>query len=387
MWAFTAFFGMTIAVSMESSGMDIVRYMAEVETIHLAGLDISDWYSHYVSSRSIDMVSSIIAFTVAQFTGNGYYILILYGLIFGFFFSRNMWFVMERLEGKPRFITIILIVCMFLVVPIWFLNTFRFWTATHMFIYGLLPYLFTGKRNTLVWCFLAPFTFHFAFILPALVLAVFIFLRPLFKKNLVPYFVVFVISILVSEINIEQFNYVMDTYAPEIIAERTMGYRNEDYVYRLRNADLGGGGMVWYAVLYRQALHWSLMSFLLVLFLKSRELINQSTNYTRALGFTYFMFGVGNLMSSIPSGGRFVAPAALLATSILVIYIQNVQQEKVMQYAIKLATPLLLLFIIVSLREGLYLTSLTTIVGNPIVALFTIGENLSLNDVLKSWFR
>ncbi len=249
-----------------------------------------------------------------------------------------------------------------------------------------MPYLFNGKKKTLIWCFLSPILFHFAFILPVLVLAVFAFARPILNNYLTPFFAFFIISIVVSEINIEQFNFVIDTYAPEIIAERTTGYRNEEYILRLRNSEPQNPGMVWYAWLYIRALHWSLMAFLIILYLRSRHLIKQDINNARALSFTYLLFGVGNFMSSIPSGGRYVGPAALLATAILTIYIQNERQEKVMQYAIKAAIPLLLLFIIVSLREGLYLTSLTTIVGNPIVALFTIGENLSLNDVLKSIF-
>jgi len=386
-WAFATFFGMTVAVGFDSSGMDIVRYMEEVQSLHNSGIQLTGWYDYYVSTGSIDVVRTILSLIVSQFTDNGYYMIIIYGFIYGYFYSRNMWFVIDKLEGRLKYITVLMLVCMFLVIPIWYLNTFRFWTASHMFIYGILPYLYNGKKQSLIWCFLAIFLFHFAYILPALVLAFFIFLRPFLKNSTTVFFLFFVVSIFVSEINLNQFNYFVDTYVPDAFAERSRGYRSEEYANYLRYGGEQGTGMVWYAAYYFRALQVSMITFLIILFVKSRNLIKYDTNFSRALSFTYLLFGVGNIMSSIPSGNRYVIPAVLLATSILTIYIQNVKQDIVMQRAIKLSVPLLLLFIVVSLREGLYLTSMTTILGNPIIALFTVGENLSMNDVLKSIFR
>jgi hypothetical protein len=386
MWFFTAFFGLTIAVGVESTGNDIVRYIGQVETIHLAGLQLTDWYNYHVSTRAIDIVQSILAIVVAQFTDNGYYMVVLYGLIYGYFYSRNMWFVIDRLEGKLSTITILLIICLFLVAPIWYINGFRFWTATHVFIFGLLPYLYSGKKHSLIWCFLTPFLFHFAFILPAVVLGSFLIIRPFMRGRLTLFFSLFLLSIFISEINIEQFNYFIDTYAPEAFAERSRGYRSEEQVFRLRNASNIGSNMVWYAAIYRSAFHWSLIAFLVVLFLKSRELIKIDTNLERTLSFTYFFFAVANVMSSIPSGGRYMTPAAMLATSIITIYIQNGKHDTLMRRTINFSMPLLLLFIVVSVREGLFLTSIATIVGNPLTAAFTVGNNISLNDILKSLF-
>ena len=39
--------------------------------------------------------------------------------------------------------------------------------------------------------------------------------------------------------------------------------------------------MVWYAAIYRSALHWSLLALLIVLFVKSRDLIKNDVNFTR----------------------------------------------------------------------------------------------------------
>ena len=40
-----------------------------------------------------------------------------------------------------------LIFALILVIPIWFINSFRMWTAFHVFIFGLLPYIFENKKD------------------------------------------------------------------------------------------------------------------------------------------------------------------------------------------------------------------------------------------------
>src|SRR5699024_1226601 len=92
-----------------------------------------------------DILRTIIALAVSRFTASQSVLTLVYGIIFGFFFSRNMWFVLERFKGKIRLITILLFCCFFLVIPIWDINGFRFWTAAHIFVYGVLQFLFDEK--------------------------------------------------------------------------------------------------------------------------------------------------------------------------------------------------------------------------------------------------
>jgi hypothetical protein len=92
---------------------------------------------------------------------------------------------------------------------------------------------------------------------------------------------------------------------------------------------------------------------------------------------------MANLMMSILSGQRFFTLAAMLATSVLVIFIQNNKQDDFMEKVIPYTFPFLWMFIIVSIRQGFYLTSLVTILGNPIIAILSFGNNISLNDIIK----
>jgi len=376
LWAFVAFYGFTFAIGAENEGSDIVRYVAEVEQLHRIDMSIVDAAGYFYESGEVDILKTFIAVMLSRITENQSIVTLVYGIIFGFFFSRNMWYVLEQMEGKIKPITLLLFTCFFLVVPIWQMNGFRFWTATHIFIYGLLPYLFEGKKSGLIVSSLAIFM-HFAFIVPVGVLYGYTFLG----NRLVFYFSFFVLTLFISEININMFNNIIESYAPEIVQERTSSYRSEAAVEKHREGQ--GEQAAWYARYYVAILDWSVRGFLVVLFFKGRKFFMKNYKWLSLFSFTLLFYGVASLFSSLPSGGRFLAVAHLPALALITLYVQNREHEVVMKRFILAATPLLLLFVVVAVRIGLYSMSATSILGNPIVAVFLTGEYISLNDVLK----
>jgi hypothetical protein len=67
----------------------------------------------------------------------------------------------------------------------------------------------------------------------------------------------------------------------------------------------------------------------------------------------------------------------------ITIYIQNSGFDRIGQRLSILVAPFLIFFIFVSAREGFYYFSLTTLLGNPIVALFSLGNNINLDYLIK----
>ena len=102
-----------------------------------------------------------------------------------------------------------------------------------------------------------------------------------------------------------------------------------------------------------------------------------------ALSFIFLIYAVANILSTLPSGGRFQTLAAMLAVAFLAIYLQNNPRERFMRYLIPVTYPLLALFIIVTFRAGFYQMTITTLIGNPIIALFSIGENIPIETLIK----
>jgi len=374
-WAFCAFYGFGFAIGSETSGSDIVRYAARVEYLHSLNMSFADMVQYFSESVQIDMLHIIIGLMVAPFTGSQPVLTMVYGIVFGFFFSRNLWYVLDRLEGKLLPVTVILFSCFLLVLPIWQINGFRMWTATHIFLYGLLPYLCEGKKNG-VWIACTSILVHFSFIVPVLVL----FGYMISGNRLTLYYGFFISTFFISEIDIGTFNQFAEAYLPDVFQEKSESYRREGQVEGFREAERSGQ---WYANWYRPALHWVLMGFLTVLYFRGRDFFESNRAWLNLFCFTLIFYGVANLFSSIPSGSRFLILAALCALALIVLYIQNQPSDKVMQWYIYAASPAIFLFLIVSVRVGLYATSATILLGNPIIAFFTAGDNISLNDVMR----
>lgn len=379
MWLFTVFYAATFAVGVESEGSDIVRYMKEVTTLYDLNLSFNEVVLYYINSREVEVLRTLLAYLVSLYSNNGWYLIIVYGFIYGYFYSRNMWYVLEWIKGNSKVFTVVLIVCMFLTIPIWNLNGFRFWTAAHVFTYGLLPFVFERKKKSLIWCFITPFIFHYSFLIALVPLSIYL----LFGDRIKIYFFLFIVSFFISEFDISQFNTLVEQYIPESIAERSSSYRDEDKVEALREGEVKTD-MVWYAKYYGRTLRWSIVALLILIYWGSRKTIKENQELLRLLSFIFLFFFFANLLATIPSGGRFLAIGNLIALAFLVLHLQNNKVKKEIHTLSKIATPFLLFFIIISLRTGVYSFSVMTLIGNPITAIFTLGENLSLNDLLKS---
>lgn len=374
-WAFCAFYGFAFAIGAESQGSDIVRYVAEFQALYGVPMTFSKAIDYFMYSGEIDVLRTFIAITLSRFTDSQAILTLVYGTIFGYFFSRNIWYVLERLEGKIQPITILLLICFFLVVPIWNINGFRMWTAAHVFLFGLLPYLCEGKKKGL-WIACSSMLVHFAFLVPVGVLLGYVFLG----NRLTLYFIFYLATFFISEINMTVFNNIIEGYMPEIFQERTSYYRSETAVEKKGS---GSSQRVWYARWYGRALSYAVMGFLVVLYLKGRKFIKNHDSWLRLFSFVLLFYGAANILSLVPSGSRYISVVNLSALALIIWYVQNLPQERVMKRFIILATPALLLFAIVSLRIGLYSLSATAILGNPIIAFFMMGENFSMNDFLR----
>lgn len=379
MWLFTVFYAFTFAIGRESQESDIVSYMADVPLLHNLKLNFSGLIAHYQSLGEIDILRTVLAYLVSLFTANGYYLIIVYGIIFGYFYSRNMWYILDQLKGKTKFFTRVLLFCLFLIIPIWNLNGFRFWTASHIFLYGLLPYFFEGKKKSLIWCFLTPFVVHYSFLFALIPLGIYL----IFGSKVKFYYAFFIISLFMSSININQFNNVIETYSPKILSDRSSSYRNEDKVEALRDGSLIAADSVWYERYYGLSVKYSLTALLLVLFWVSRITIKKNKVLLKMFSFILLFYGFANIISTIPSGERFVSVANLLTFSFLVIYFQNYIVNKKFFTLSKITTPFLVFFIVIAARMGLYSLSIMSIIGNPIIAIFAFGKNIALNDIIK----
>jgi hypothetical protein len=374
-WAFCAFYGFTFAIGAESQGSDIVRHVAEFQELHGMNMTFENASAYMGRQEQIDILRPVLAFFVSRVTDSQAVFTMAYAIIFGFFFSRNVWYVMERLNGKVMPATLLLIGCLLLVIPIWSINAFRFPTASQIFLYGLLPYICEGKKNRL-WISYCSILAHYALIVPVIVLTAYI----IAGNRLVLYYAFFMITAFIAELDIALLNELAENYLPEAFADRSEGYRREDQVEEFRETERD---VRWYARWHLPALQWYLIGFLNVLFFRSRTFFEGHKEWLGIFAFTLLMFGVANLFVSIPSGHRFLRIPIYTALALIIFYIQNRPKDKIVNWYFYAASPLILLYVVVTVRMGLYNTSVASVLGNPIIAMFTAGDSFSLNDLMR----
>lgn len=378
-WLFCIFYGFTFAIGAESEESDIIGYAEQVERLHGESMTFEKAAEYYEESGEIDVMRTVIAVSLSRITDSQPVLTLVYAIIFGFFFSRNIWYVMERLKGRLLPITILLLVCFFLVNPIWNINGFRMWTASHIFIYGLLPYLCEGKSRYL-WVSFLSLAFHFAMLVPLGVLLGYM----VAGNRLNVYFGIFLFTMFFAELDIGAFNNLMEAYAPEILQERTESYRTEGPDAPGTSVAQDGPSRQWYAVWYVVVIRYSVMALLIGLFMTGRDHFRKHKYWMNLFCYSLAFYAAANLLSSLSSGGRFYTIANLCAIPLLCFYVQNIDQDKILKRFIWVVSPGFLLFAVVALRIGLYSMSATAILGNPVVAFFMYGDYMSLNDFLKS---
>ena len=377
-WFFVIFFGFTLTIILADSDeqSDGSRYRDKF--VAMAGQQVNfDNISvlfYDVDSQVLDVIETIVIFTVSRFTDNYHVLFAVFGLILGYFYSRNIWYLIDRAGKGITTENIPIILTFAFVVGFWEINGFRFWTATHIFLFGALPYLFEGKKSHLGFAIVAVFM-HFSFILPLLVLGFHI----ITGKRTSLYFVLFILTFFVKELNLTQLGEFLTANLPEIFLPRVKGYVNEGYASEMYEIYAKAN---WYVVFYQLALKWSIASLMAGIFFYGKAFLKANKNFDSLFSFALLLYSVANIFSLVPSGGRFLALSNLFALAFIFFYIQYAPKTKTIKRLTSLAVPALLLYATVALRIGIQDMGILCIVGNPILRIF-INAEVTVLEVLK----
>ena len=371
-WLFVAFYAYSMVISDE--GMDASRYRDQfIEISASAGTTnsiVADIYAD--DSQTVDYLKPLLDQIVSSFTTNYKILFLIYGLIFGFFFSRNLWLLLDRAEHKITKISILLLIVFVIINPIWNINGFRFWTAAQIFVYGNLLYFLEGNRKGIL-ITLTAFLVHFSFLLPSAILLLYMIMG----NRLTLYFYFFLASLFITELNLEAVRNNL-FFLPTVYMNRAENYVSEEYKEKLtenlKNAN-------WYAQVRVSALKYSIYVFLIYLFWKGRIIMIREKRLYNLFSYVLLFYAIANVISYIPSVGRFISVVSGLSVSLAFLYMQYFNDNK-FRWIIKASIPALLLFLIVTIRIGFDTIGLTTVFGNPIFAII-IEDDMALIELIK----
>jgi hypothetical protein len=378
LWAFAVFYGFTFVISIDNSGSDVNRYVSWFKAMADQKLSFSDFTKtlYSVEAESADVLQPSVSYLVSRFTSNHAFLLATFGLIFGYFYSRNIWMVLERLTGNLKPLTVFLLVVFAVTVPLWNLNGFRFWTATHVFFFGTFTFLMTKSKKAIIIAALSTLV-HFSFLLPSAILIIYLVIG----NRFIILFWIFIASFLANELDVSAFRQYAENYLPDVFVEKADPYTTAESIQEFRTAS--NADKNWYAILYKKLLRWTSAAFLVGLFFR-RSIIRQYGPWLRLFSFSLLIYSASNMASLVPSGVRFLTIANLFVIPCLIFYIQNGPYDRTLKRLVLISIVPLSLFLLVTIREGFNSFGLFTVLGNPAVAM-TLGGggDIALIDIIK----
>jgi len=348
-WLFVIFYGFTMA---KPVGMDSSTYVFKLQQLYNAPLSWENFVLNFYSEegKMVDIYQPLVTYVLSLFTQNGNVLFAIYGFVLGYFYSRNIWFLIERMKGlRMNGYLILFLVAFASIIGFWELNGVRMWTAAHIFFYGAFLYLVKGNKKGVIIAITSVLV-HFSFILPIGVLILFRFVR--LPIRFLYFFYIF--SFFIAELQLGAVQNLLLSYAPEFLVPRVNSYLGESYVEK-------------YIVYYRKSMSWFIVIVISAIYFTHSTIMNK--NVKRLFGFSLLFLAVGNVVLQIPSGGRFLLVAELFGMAFLFLYMLENKNIKI-KYLVKMLSPLLVFYIIVSIRVSFQTITFGTILTNPIIAVF-----------------
>lgn len=364
-------------------GADGGRYAMWLQEMYNSNITLSYIFSNFrVDSHIMDLYQPLLTYLVSRITDNGHVLFAVFAFVFGFFYSRNIWYVLDRLPQKRLGNLVILFALFFLICPITQINGVRMWTALHVFVYAIMPYLLERDKSKFWWVLITPFI-HFSFLYVSLFAIAYFFLPYSLKTQSKAFlFLVlsfFIVSMFVNALNLSVVSDTLAEYSPESYEDRITGYVNQDYADRIKeSASLSN----WYVTLSGSISHWVYAILLIIAYPYVLKNCQNRKWMSHLYGFSLLIGGFANIMAFIPSGGRFRLLSQMFIVAFILILAMLVEKNDVYRKCVNIASVFLLLPLVFGLRGLLDYFSVTLIAGN-FITMFFVENNTLLIDYLK----
>ncbi|MHC1775905.1 MAG: EpsG family protein [Lentimicrobium sp.] len=375
-WLFTIFFGFTYVIIGNES--DASRYKDQLVTMSNSNFNIQQLFLHYMEEggSELDIAQRLLTFIISKFTEDFRILFAFFGFFMGYFISRYIWLIINKFDRKLDFFTGLLLISYSLVIGIWDMGGIRWNIAATIFVFSVLNYLDTKDRKYL-WIAASTIFVHWSF---PIALAVLLFYFIIGNRSLI-YFVLFMMSFLISQINLDIFRDFFTNYAPYVVQESRGSYLDQGYVDLLADES---GRLNWYVTGHREGLKWFIFLSVIYLYIKGVKSMKNNAFVFSVFNFAIFFYSIFNILSSIPSVHRFLNIGSLLILACIILYTAFLKNN-FPQWIKLISVPILILYITVRVRTGFDFFGIWTIIGNPLLAIFVENE-VPLIDIVKGLF-
>lgn len=358
-WLFSIFYSYHFVIPNKSA--DINSYFEKFTSYVHQNYNINDFiFSLYgEGSNTLDVLEPLVSYFTSKFTSNEKVLLTIYGLIYGYFFSRNIAFFLERLNSKMKLSLIPLMLLLLITIGIWNINGFRFWCASHIFIYGVVRSIIY-KRNIGILIALLSCFVHLGMLIPTVVAVLFRFLKQL---PVLPLLVAYLFTFFIMELNLDSVRTLITNYSPDFILGKLESYTSEAYVEAV-NQKQDSYGIYFQMSKY---LRMIIVLFLVIYIYSNLQRIKHSTFYNLFV-FILLLGAMTNILSQAPSGGRYLSITDFLLYGVSLGYLQNYDNMKLSKF-FPLVSVLALIYGMYEFRIiGIHTFSIHHFINNPIVS-------------------
>ena len=364
-------------------GVDGGRYVLELMEMYGSNITLSQILGRYqIDQRTMDLYQPLMTYLISRFTNNGHVLFAAFAVVFGFFYSRNIWYILEKLPKKRLGNLFILVTLYFLICPITLINGVRMWTALHVFVYAMMPYLLERKKSKLWWLLLTPLI-HFSYLYVVLFAVAFVLLpyRLKARYNVLLYvaYAFFIVTLFINSLNLDTTGGMLAELSPESYEGRIEGYVNQDVADRKAEASALNN---WYVAGSANILHWSYNLLLLALLPCLNRHFKNNSRLMGLFVFTLLLAGFANIMALIPSGGRFQLLAQMFKVPLILLVAMSISKSDNFRKLVNVALIFLLVPFVVELRKLFDFFSITAIVGN-FITIFFWENNIPLISFIK----
>jgi hypothetical protein len=374
-WLFCVYFGFTFVLK-EGSFSDSARIARDLHEMSRSGISLNELLGTFYTtgSKNIDVIQSLITFIVSRFTDDARFLFAVFGLVFGYFYSRNIWLIMNKTNVHIGIFSGLVLLSFVFVDGIWNINGFRFNTAIQVFVYGSLSYFIEGNKRKL-WITAAVVFLHWSFLIAFAILLIYIFIR---NRSWI-YFALFIISFFVASLQMDIVRNWFESYAPAMIQESRSGYLNEHVIEKRESMASTAN---WYVRGHVEIIKWFVFASIAYIYLKGINKIRKHKQLFNLFNFSLLFYAIVNILSSIPSVGRFYEVANMLSLAVIFLNLQMIP-DNYSPWLKRIGIPFLLVFILVKLRFAFDYMGASLVFGNPISAFF-IEHQTPLIEFVKS---
>lgn len=371
-WLFVIFFTQTM--SFVDAGMDNHAYRSYLVNVYESKNQVTNDSS--LSFRSSDAYVNVLTSIIGSVTDSGRFLFLVYGIVFGFFYSRNFHIILNKLGEFSSWVILLYVVGLFLMVPFWDINGVRMYTAAHVFFYGVLNYSFERKISGILVA-IGSILIHFSFVFPVIA-----FLAALLignKRIVYLLIIIFILSLLFNNLlSLDKSGIVKSITEMLNLSVNVDGYLSdvsiEQYGEKKKTYSI-------HIILFEKFQMVSMGMMMLHMYLTKKLWLNQLKT-VKVMLVTGLLIGIiTSLLSGLPSINRFNAISFfLLLGSYLSLYPSI---SKRFQFLTYLIIPFLLFWMIVKIRIGFDYLTLNTVMGNVFTMFFEELNEIVLINLIK----